>query len=53
MKFTFSKDFQQSLYGSVLNEACDILDSFRLENRCNVKDMMKSIHFSHPILKNV
>ena len=51
MKFTFSPSFHKSFYEQLLRELGEEIDTYRIISGSNIKDMMATIHISHPILK--
>ena len=51
MKFTFSPRFHKSHYEQLLRELGDEIDTYRVISGGNVKDVMDTIHISHPVLK--
>ena len=51
MKFTFSPKFRQQLYQQLLHDLAAEIDIYRLICGINVKEMMTTLHISHPILK--
>ena len=51
MRFTFSKDFRQPAYASLLRGIGRQMETLRLISGCNVKRMMADLSISHPSLK--
>ena len=51
MRFTFSKDFRQSDYASLLQKMGVLMERLRLNSGSNVKAMMAELHVSHPTLR--
>ena len=51
MKFTFSSRFHKSLYEQLLRDLAGDINTYRVLSGSTVKEMMDTIHISHPVLK--
>lgn len=51
MRFTFSAKFRQDRCHALLKDLGSVIDDYRLQSGCNVKEMMADLHISHPVLK--
>lgn len=51
MRFTFSVKFRQDRCYAFLKEFGILIDDYRFQSGCNVKEMMADLHISHPVLK--
>ena len=51
MRFTFSAKFRQDRCHALLKDLGSVIDDYRLQSGCNVKEMMAELHISHPVLK--
>ncbi len=51
MRFTFSVKFRQDRCHALLRDLACVIDDYRLQSGCNVKEMMADLHISHPVLK--
>ena len=51
MRFTFSVKFRQDRCYAFLKEFGILIDDYRFQSGCNVKEMMADLHISHLVLK--
>ena len=51
MKFTFSPQFRQTLYGQLLRELAEEIDNYCAISGTNMTEMMAALNVSHLKLK--